>query len=70
MNTYLCDVTPTDKMVVYTTGVQRQNERHLAVVLTNAKGEKISVLLDRDAAIELSNQISEFTLNGYRNPTF
>ena len=63
---YLCDVTPTDELVVYSTDNERPLIQHMALVSTNGDGQKISVLLTRDAAIQLNNQLNDFILNGHR----
>ena len=63
---YLCDITPTDALVAYTTDIERPLIQHMALVSTNGDGQKISVLLTRDAAIQLNNQLNDFILNGHR----
>lgn len=63
---FMCDITPTDELNVYTTDIERLPVEHIAMVMTNGDGQKISVLLTRDAVILLQNQLNDFILNGHR----
>ena len=63
---YLCDITPTDELVAYTTDAESPIIQHMALVSTNGDGQKISVLLTREAAILLQNQLNDFIINGHR----
>lgn len=63
---FLCDINPMDELLVYTTDIERPPVEHIAMVMTNGDGQKISVLLTRDAAILLQNQLNDFIINGHR----
>lgn len=62
---FMCDTTPTDTLEVYVSDEER-DEKVLAMIMENKLGQKISVLLTRDAAILLQNQLNDFIINGHR----
>lgn len=57
---YHCAVTPTDTLVAYNTDQEKANEELFAIVLENAQGQKISVLLSKDDSAMLAKQINHF----------
>lgn len=57
--TYTCEVSPVDSMLVYET-VDGCGPC-IAMVMTNGREQKISVLLKRDEAIRLQKQLNTFT---------
>lgn len=63
---FMCDINPTDQLKVYTTDMERPPVEHIALVMENELNEKISVLLTRDVAILLQNQLNDFIINGHR----
>ena len=57
---YNCRAVETDVLSAYITEKDIAIGEHFAIVLTNKNEEKISVLLNKEDAISLSNQIKEF----------
>lgn len=55
-----CSVNPNDQLVVYVTDIEHPPKDELALVMTNAQEQKISVVLTRDDAILLQNHINDF----------
>ncbi len=66
MMRYMCDIHPSDELVAYTTDAEHPVIQHFALVMANNDKDKISVLLTRDAAIVLKNQLNDFILNGHK----
>lgn len=65
---YKCTVTPTDKIGCYVTVAERQGQPQplFAVVATNKREDKVSVLLDCEQAQDLIDQLTNFMINGVK----
>lgn len=61
---YKCPVTPTDKIGCYVTTSERQGQPLFAVVATNEREDKVSVLLDYEQAQDLIDQLTDFMMKG------
>lgn len=55
---YSCKVTPSDKLICYPT--RDQDELLFGIVADNFHDKKVSVLLTKQDAIRLCNQLNEF----------
>lgn len=55
---YSCQVTPSDKLVCYT--AKDENELLFGIVADNFHDKKVSVLLTKQDAARLRNQLNEF----------
>lgn len=60
---YVCAASLTDKLRVYITEASEKGNKNMALVMTNRDEHKISVLLSRDEAIRLQNQLNNFIIN-------
>lgn len=54
-----CTANPDDHLTAYVT----ESKLDFAIVLTNNADQKISVLLSRDDAIKLQNELNDFIIN-------
>lgn len=61
---YKCGVAPTDKIGCYVTTSERKGQPLFAVVATNERNDKVSVLLDYEKAQQLINQLTDFMMKG------
>ena len=63
---YKCGVAPTDKIGCYVTTSERQGQPQplFAVVATNEREDKVSVLLDYEQAQDLIDQLTDFMMKG------
>lgn len=61
---YKCGVAPTDKMGCYVTTSERKGQPLFAVVATNEREDKVSVLLDYEQAQDLIDQLTDFMMKG------
>ncbi len=66
MQRFMCDIVPTDELHTYTTDKEHPVIQHLAMVMVQPNGNKISVLLTREQAIALGNQLQDFIVNGHK----
>lgn len=55
-----CSVNRDDHLVVYVTDMEHPPKNELALVMTNAAEQKISVVLSHADAVLLQNHINEF----------
>ena len=61
---YKCGVAPTDKIGCYVTTSERKGQPLFAVVATNEREDKVSVLLDYEQAQDLIDQLTDFMMKG------
>lgn len=61
---YKCEVTPTDEISCYVTYQERVGIPLFALVATNERNDKVSVLLDYEKAQQLINQLTDFMMKG------
>ena len=61
---YKCGVAPTDKIGCYVTTSERKGQPLFAVVATNEREDKVSVLLDYEQAQDLIDQLTDFMIKG------
>lgn len=55
-----CSVTPSDQLLVYVTDIEHPPKDELALVMTNARDQKISVVLSKADSILLRDHINQF----------
>lgn len=60
MEKYNCCVTKTDELTAYVTDVEHPPLDEFALVMTNADGQKISVVLSKEDAQRLHRQLDLF----------
>lgn len=59
---YKCSVTPSDHLVAYVTDVEHPPRDEFALVMTNAQEQKISVVLTKEDALRLREQLNTFII--------
>lgn len=62
IETYACSVSPTDQLTAYITDVERPAVLDFALVMTNAQGQKISVVLSKEDAMRLHAQLDTYII--------
>lgn len=66
MQRFMCDIVPTDELHTYTTDKEHPVIQHFAMVMVTSSGQRASVLLTREQAIALGNQLQDFIVNGHK----
>jgi hypothetical protein len=59
---YHCTVNPKDTLVTYVTDIERPPLLEFALVMTNAQDQKISVMLNKEDAKRLHDQLDTFLI--------
>jgi hypothetical protein len=57
---YHCSVTPTDTLVAYVTDIEHPQRDQFTMIMTDAREQKISVILSTEDALRLHAQLSSF----------
>lgn len=57
-----CAVNPTDCLVTYVSNVEQPPFLQFALVMTNKREQKISVLLTKEDALRLRNQLDTYII--------